>query len=88
MITLVVKKDNKIYYIKDFNGQGLSIKQGENNKFLLQLDDRVEPIAIYDKVENLNFVMLEIIEAIYKECKIIFFPPRDNDFKQEDVVKF
>lgn len=88
MITLVVKNNEKIYYIKHFNGEGLSIKQGENNKFLLQLDDRVEPIAMYNKAENLNFIMFEIMEAIYKDKKIICFPPRDDNFKQEDVIKF
>lgn len=88
MLTLIVKNNDKIYYIKNFEGQGLSIKQGENNKFLLQLDDRVEPIAIYDKAENLNFIMFEIMEAIYKDKKIICFPPRDDNFNQSDVLKF
>lgn len=85
MITLVAKNKNKIYYIKDFTGQGISIKQGEDNKFLLVLDDRVEPIAIYENVENLNYVMQQIFEGIYRERKIVYFPPRDDDFKEEDV---
>lgn len=85
MITIVVKNKDKIYYIKDFANQGISIKQGEENKYLLQLDDRIEPIAIYDNVENLNYVMLQIMTAIYKENKMICFPPRDKEFKKEDV---
>lgn len=82
---IVVRNKEKIYYIKDFNNQGISIKQGEQNKFLLQLDDRVEPIAIYDNVENLNFVMLQIMTALYKGCGMICLPPRDDNFKKEDV---
>lgn len=84
-MTIVVRNKEKIYYIKDFSNQGVSIKQGENNKFLLQLDDRVEPIAIYDNVENLNFVMLQIMTALYKGNKMVCFPPRDTEFKKENV---
>lgn len=88
MITLIVKQKDKIYYIKDFSGQGLAINQGENNKFLLQLDNRVEPIAIYNKVENLNLVMFELMEAIYKGKKIFCFPPRDDEFESQDILSF
>lgn len=60
---IVVAKEGKIYYVREITGMGISIKKSEDNKFMLCLDDRTEPIAIYKKWENANNAMEEITKT-------------------------
>ena len=72
---LVVAKEGKIYYMKEFTGAGISIKKNKENKFLLFLDDRTEPIAIYSTWEEANESMDIISQTYAKSEKIAVIKP-------------
>lgn len=75
---LVVAKEGKIYYIREITGIGISIKKSEDNKFMLCLDDRIEPIATYKKWENANSAMEEITKTYACSTnKIAVISPND-----------
>ena len=74
---LVVAKQGKIYYMKEFTGTGVSVKKNKENKFLIYLDDRREPIAIYSKWEKANETMGKITEAYAKTDRIVIIEPND-----------
>lgn len=74
---LTVAKDGKIYYIKEFINTGISVKKNEENKFLLYVDGRDEPIAIYSNYEKANKTMDDISQAYAKGDKIVVIEPRD-----------
>lgn len=74
---LVVAKTGKIYYAKEVTGMGISIKKDNNNKYMICLDDRVEPIAIYSNWENANNSMEIITKAYCNDEKIAVISPND-----------
>lgn len=74
---LVVAKTGKIYYAKEVTRMGISIKKDNNNKYMLCLDDRVEPIAIYSNWKNANNSMEIITKAYCNDEKIAVISPND-----------
>ena len=74
---LVVAKEGKIYYIREITGIGISIKKNKEDKFMLCLDDRVEPIAIYSNWENANNSMELITKAYGNSEKFVVISPND-----------
>jgi hypothetical protein len=74
---LIVAKQGKIYYIREINGVGITIKKNNENKYMICLDDRVEPIATYTKWENANMAMDEISKAYANSEKLVVISPND-----------
>lgn len=74
---LVVAKEGKIYYLKEITGIGISIKKNKEDKFMLCLDDRVEPIATYSNWENANNSMEIITKAYANSEKFAVILPND-----------
>ena len=74
---LVVAKEGKIYYVKEITGIGISIKKNNENKFMLCLDDRIEPIATYNNWENANNAMEIITKAYGNSEKFAVISPND-----------
>lgn len=72
---LTVAKEGKIYYIKEFTGTGITIKKNKENKFLLYLDDRAEPIATYSTWEKANTAMDLITQTYAKRESIVIIEP-------------
>ena len=76
-MVLVVAKDGKTYYIREINNTGISIKKNKAKQFMVCLDDRPEPIAIYNNWESANESMEKIIKAIEKDEKFAIVKPND-----------
>lgn len=74
---LVVAKGEKMYYIKEFTGTGVSICKNKEGKFLLWLDDRDLPVATYKKWESANLSMQTIAEAYINGDKAVQISPND-----------
>ena len=74
---LLVCKNGKNYYVRDLSNTGVSIKKNKENKFMICLDDRVEPVATYSNWEKANNVMGEIILAYEKNEKFVAIEPND-----------
>ena len=76
-MVLIVSKNGKYYYIKEMKSTGVSIKKNKENKFMICLDDRPEPIAIYSNWEKANSAMGEIITAYEESKKMVLIEPND-----------
>lgn len=74
---IVVAKEGKIYYVKEMTGQGIAIKKSKDSKYMLCLDDKVEPIAIYKNWENANNILDTITRAWGSNEKFAVIPPND-----------
>ena len=75
---LVVAKEGKIYYVREITSVGIGIKKNKANEFMICLDDRTEPIAIYKKWENANAAMEEITKTYSKTTnRIVVISPND-----------
>lgn len=71
---LIVAKNGKIYYMKEMTGAGVSIKKDKENKFMVCLDDRTEPIAIYKDWEKANNAMGEIMKGFEEDTFAVIEP--------------
>ncbi len=76
-MVLIVSKNGKYYYIKELTNIGICIKKNQEGKFLICLDDRVEPIATYSNWEKANSAMGDIITAYEENRKMISIEPND-----------
>lgn len=76
-MVLVVAKAGKTYYIREMNNVGISIKKNKENKFMICLDDRPEPIATYSNWEKANESMDIITQAYGKDEKFAVIEPND-----------
>lgn len=76
-MVLVVSKNRKYYYIKEMKSTGVCIKKNKENKFMICLDDRPEPIATYSNWEKANSTMGEILTAYEENKKIAIIEPND-----------
>lgn len=76
-MVLIVSKNGKYYYIKEMKSTGVSIKKNKENKFMICLDDRPEPIAIYSNWEKANSAMGEIMTAYEEDKKFAVIEPND-----------
>ncbi len=76
-MVLVVAKAGKTYYIREMNNVGISIKKNKENKFMICLDDRPEPIATYKNWEKANESMDKITQAYGKDEKFAVIEPND-----------
>ncbi len=76
---LVVARDGKICYMKEFIGSGLGIKKSQDNKFQLCLDDRIEPIATYNTWEEANQTMDAIIQSYATSNRIVVISPNSKE---------
>ena len=74
---IVVAKEGKIYYIREISGIGIGIKKNKATEFMICLDDRPEPIAIYKKWENANAAMEEITKVYGNSEKFAVISPND-----------
>ena len=74
---LIVAKEGKMYYLREISGVGISIKKNNENKFMICLDDRPEPIAIYSNWENANSAMEIITKAYSNSEKFAIILPND-----------
>lgn len=76
-MVLLVTKNSKYYYIKELTNTGICIKKNQENKYLICLDDRVEPIATYSSWEKANNAMDIILTAYEKDEKFAIIEPND-----------
>jgi hypothetical protein len=76
-MVLMVSKNGKTYFIKEMTNTGVSIKKSKENKFMICLDDRPEPVAIYSNWEKANSAMGEIMTAYENDRKIAVIEPND-----------
>ena len=76
-MVLMVSKNGKTYFIKEMTNVGVSIKKNKENKFMICLDDRPEPIATYSNWEKANSAMGEIMTAYEKSYKFAIIEPND-----------
>lgn len=74
---LLVSKNGKYYYMKELSNAGIAIKKNQENKFMICLDDRVEPIATYSNWEKANSAMGEIMTGYEEDKKIVVIEPND-----------
>lgn len=71
---LIVAKDGKTYYIKEMTGAGIFVEKNEENRFLICVDNRIEPIAIYKDWENANIAMGEIMKGFENNTFAVIKP--------------
>lgn len=76
-MVLMVSKNGKYYYIKEMKGTGVSVKKSKDNKYMICLDDKPEPIAIYSNWEKANSAMGEIMTAYENSHKFVVIEPND-----------
>lgn len=76
-MVIIVAKEGKIYYEREITGIGISIKKNNENKFMICLDDRSEPIAIYSNWENANNSMEIIAKSYANSEKFAVIEPND-----------
>ena len=76
-MVLLVTKNGKYYYMKELSNTGIAIKRNQENKFMICLDDRPEPIATYSDWEKANSAMGEIMTGYEEDKKIVVIEPND-----------
>ncbi len=76
-MVLVVAKSGKTYYIREMSKTGVQVKKNSENKYMLCLDDRTEPIAIYNSWQKANESMEKITESYGKDEKFAVIEPND-----------
>lgn len=76
-MVLLVSKNGKYYYMKELTNTGICIKKNQEGKFLICLDDRIEPVATYSNWEKANSAMGEIMAAYEKGDKFAIIEPND-----------